>query len=67
MQPPQLGLPGCLPPPSASSTLTTDARLPWALFQMKAEVLSHPERSSLIYSEHPFIVPGGRFVEFYYW
>jgi alpha,alpha-trehalase len=34
---------------------------------MKAEVLSYPERSSLIYSKHPFIVPGGRFVEFYYW
>lgn len=35
--------------------------------KMKAEVLSYPERSSLIYSKHPFIVPGGRFVEFYYW
>uniref|UniRef100_A0A2K6BB40 Trehalase n=1 Tax=Macaca nemestrina TaxID=9545 RepID=A0A2K6BB40_MACNE len=34
--------------------------------KMKPEVLSHPERFSLIYSEHPFIVPGGRFVEFYY-
>ncbi|XP_062949414.1 trehalase [Cynocephalus volans] len=35
--------------------------------KMKPEVLSHPERFSLIYSEHPFVVPGGRFVEFYYW
>ncbi|XP_008562861.1 PREDICTED: trehalase-like, partial [Galeopterus variegatus] len=35
--------------------------------KMKPEVLSHPERFSLIYSAHPFIVPGGRFVEFYYW
>uniref|UniRef100_A0A8C5LB62 Trehalase n=1 Tax=Jaculus jaculus TaxID=51337 RepID=A0A8C5LB62_JACJA len=35
--------------------------------KMKPEVRSHPERFSLIYSEHPFIVPGGRFVEFYYW
>uniref|UniRef100_A0A2K6LAA8 Trehalase n=1 Tax=Rhinopithecus bieti TaxID=61621 RepID=A0A2K6LAA8_RHIBE len=35
--------------------------------KMKPEVLSHPERFSLIYSEHPFIVPRGRFVEFYYW
>ncbi|XP_003923673.1 trehalase isoform X2 [Saimiri boliviensis] len=35
--------------------------------KMKPEVLSHPERFSLIYSDHPFIVPGGRFVEFYYW
>lgn len=34
---------------------------------MKPEILSYPERFSLIYSEHPFIVPGGRFVEFYYW
>ncbi|XP_008061105.1 trehalase isoform X2 [Carlito syrichta] len=34
--------------------------------KMKPEVLSHPERFSLIYSEHPFIVPGGRFLEFYY-
>ncbi|KAM4828133.1 trehalase [Thomomys bottae] len=35
--------------------------------KIKPEVLSHPERFSLIYSQHPFIVPGGRFVEFYYW
>ncbi|XP_005328394.2 trehalase isoform X1 [Ictidomys tridecemlineatus] len=35
--------------------------------QIKPEVLSQPERFSLIYSKHPFIVPGGRFVEFYYW
>ncbi|XP_059123713.1 trehalase isoform X2 [Peromyscus eremicus] len=34
--------------------------------KMKPELLTHPERFSLIYSEHPFIVPGGRFVEFYY-
>ncbi|KAM6158609.1 trehalase [Rhynchocyon petersi] len=35
--------------------------------KMKPEVLNHPELFSLIYAEHPFIVPGGRFVEFYYW
>nr|XP_003418300.1 trehalase [Loxodonta africana] len=35
--------------------------------KMKPEVLSHPEWFSLIYSQHPFIVPGGRFAEFYYW
>uniref|UniRef100_A0A8D2CZF1 Trehalase n=1 Tax=Sciurus vulgaris TaxID=55149 RepID=A0A8D2CZF1_SCIVU len=35
--------------------------------QIKPEVLSQPERFSLIYSKNPFIVPGGRFVEFYYW
>ncbi|XP_048199901.1 LOW QUALITY PROTEIN: trehalase [Perognathus longimembris pacificus] len=35
--------------------------------KIKPEVLSRPERFSLIYSPHPFIVPGGRFLEFYYW
>ncbi|CAK7318156.1 TREH [Vulpes lagopus] len=35
--------------------------------QVKPEVLSHPEQFSLIYAAHPFIVPGGRFTEFYYW
>ncbi|KAI4564191.1 hypothetical protein MJT46_009989 [Ovis ammon polii x Ovis aries] len=35
--------------------------------RVKPEVFSHPEQFSLIYSRHPFIVPGGRFVEFYYW
>ncbi|XP_034521797.1 uncharacterized protein LOC117803322 isoform X2 [Ailuropoda melanoleuca] len=35
--------------------------------EVKPEVLSHPEQFSLIYSAHPFIVPGGRFLEFYYW
>ncbi|KAM5246003.1 trehalase [Ctenodactylus gundi] len=35
--------------------------------KIKPAVLSHPQRFSLIYSKHPFIVPGGRFVEFYYW
>ncbi|XP_070283061.1 trehalase isoform X2 [Myotis yumanensis] len=35
--------------------------------KVRPEVLSQPERFSLIYSKHPFIVPGGRFREFYYW
>ncbi|XP_006890899.1 PREDICTED: trehalase [Elephantulus edwardii] len=35
--------------------------------KMKPEVLNHPDQFSLIYAEHPFIVPGGRFLEFYYW
>ncbi|XP_055278471.1 trehalase [Moschus berezovskii] len=35
--------------------------------KVKAEVLSHPEQFSLICSRQPFIVPGGRFVEFCYW
>ncbi|XP_054988868.1 trehalase isoform X2 [Sorex araneus] len=34
--------------------------------KVKAEVLKEPERFSLIPSRHPFIVPGGRFLEFYY-
>ena len=29
--------------------------------------LADSERSTLIYLEHPFIVPGGRFREVYYW
>ncbi|KAG8522211.1 Trehalase, partial [Galemys pyrenaicus] len=35
--------------------------------KVRPEVSREPERFSLLYSEHPFIVPGGRFVEFYYW
>lgn len=35
--------------------------------KMRPEVLQHPERFSAIHSQHPFIVPGGRFLEFYYW
>ncbi|XP_059563721.1 trehalase isoform X1 [Myotis daubentonii] len=35
--------------------------------KVRPEVLRQPERFSLIYSQHPFIVPGGRFHEFYYW
>ncbi|XP_075404901.1 trehalase isoform X2 [Tenrec ecaudatus] len=34
--------------------------------KMKPEVSSHPDWFSLIYSKHPFVVPGGRFLEFYY-
>ncbi|CAI9152931.1 unnamed protein product [Rangifer tarandus platyrhynchus] len=34
---------------------------------VKPEVLIHPKQFSLIYSRYPFIVPSGRFVEFYYW
>ncbi|XP_052235534.1 trehalase-like [Dreissena polymorpha] len=35
--------------------------------KIKRNVKDHPERYSLIYMEHPFIVPGGRFRETYYW
>ena len=41
----------------------------WKLLnrKMKKEVKTNPERYSLLYSENPFVVPGGRFREFYYW
>ncbi|XP_061448855.1 trehalase isoform X2 [Rhineura floridana] len=35
--------------------------------QMKPEVKNSPERHSLIYVPNPLIVPGGRFLEYYYW
>ena len=35
--------------------------------QIKSDVASHPEKYSLIPLDHPFIVPGGRFREMYYW
>ncbi|XP_074071309.1 trehalase [Macrotis lagotis] len=35
--------------------------------KIKPEVLDKPDQYSLIYAAHPFIVPGGRFIEFYYW
>ena len=36
-------------------------------FQIKDEVRVHQDRYSLLYLEKPFIVPGGRFRETYYW
>ena len=72
--------PGCLAPKPAAarassfpasssphSTWVPGPLCPLPGLQVKPEVLSHPEQFSLIYSRHPFIVPGGRFVEFYYW
>ena len=35
--------------------------------EMKDDVKTKPSRYSLIYSKNPFVVPGGRFREFYYW
>ncbi|XP_062995099.1 trehalase [Elgaria multicarinata webbii] len=35
--------------------------------QMKPDVQASPDRHSLIYVPHPLIVPGGRFIEYYYW
>ncbi|KAI1717359.1 trehalase domain-containing protein [Ditylenchus destructor] len=35
--------------------------------RVKEDVRIHQERYSLLYVPHPFIIPGGRFREFYYW
>ncbi|XP_014216724.1 trehalase-like [Copidosoma floridanum] len=35
--------------------------------KMTDDVRNRPRRHSLIYVDHPFIIPGGRFKEFYYW
>lgn len=40
---------------------------PQLLRKTSDDVLRHPELYSLIYLPHPFIVPGGRFKEMYYW
>eukprot|EP00052_Salpingoeca_macrocollata_P015309 m.121867 g.121867 ORF g.121867 m.121867 type:complete len:613 (-) comp19643_c0_seq2:221-2059(-) len=34
---------------------------------MNQSVQQQPEQHSLLYVTHPFVVPGGRFREFYYW
>lgn len=34
---------------------------------VKKEVMKYPQRHSLIYIPNEFIVPGGRFREYYYW
>lgn len=31
------------------------------------EIFKHPDGHSIIYCSNPFIIPGGRFREFYYW
>ncbi|KAJ8681749.1 hypothetical protein QAD02_017541, partial [Eretmocerus hayati] len=35
--------------------------------RMDTDVRDHPRRHSLIWVDQPFIIPGGRFKEFYYW
>ncbi|KAI1730024.1 trehalase domain-containing protein [Ditylenchus destructor] len=35
--------------------------------QIKPDVLEHPDRFSLLYVPKSFVIPGGRFREFYYW
>ncbi|MCP9257271.1 Trehalase [Dirofilaria immitis] len=37
------------------------------LRQFALNVMNHPERHSLLYVPYEFVVPGGRFREFYYW
>jgi alpha,alpha-trehalase len=41
----------------------------WYLLGKKAtqDVYDHPQRHTLLTIPHPFIIPGGRFREFYYW
>lgn len=38
-----------------------------ALLQIRADVKDHPELYSQIYTPHPVVIPGGRFMELYYW
>uniref|UniRef100_A0A915CMD4 Trehalase n=1 Tax=Ditylenchus dipsaci TaxID=166011 RepID=A0A915CMD4_9BILA len=35
--------------------------------QINPNVEAHPDRYSLLYVPKPFVIPGGRFREFYYW
>ncbi|KAJ9574970.1 hypothetical protein L9F63_007860, partial [Diploptera punctata] len=35
--------------------------------KMDEDVRDHPDQHSLIYVPNPFVIPGGRFKEFYYW
>ncbi|XP_032669462.1 trehalase-like isoform X2 [Odontomachus brunneus] len=35
--------------------------------KIKSDVIVNPQRHSLIYVNNTFIIPGGRFKEFYYW
>eukprot|EP00727_Mastigamoeba_balamuthi_P000866 m51a1_g10777 putative trehalase isoform x1 (571) ;mRNA; f:29670-31941 len=39
----------------------------WSLQRVHESVRANPERHSLMAAPHPFIAPGGRFREFYYW
>uniref|UniRef100_A0A1I7WUF5 Trehalase n=1 Tax=Heterorhabditis bacteriophora TaxID=37862 RepID=A0A1I7WUF5_HETBA len=34
---------------------------------VRDDVRKHQDMYSLLYVPHPFIIPGGRFREFYYW
>lgn len=35
--------------------------------KVRDDVLKHQDMYSLLYVPHPFVIPGGRFREFYYW
>lgn len=41
----------------------------WRILARKisTEVAKNPQRHSIIYVDKPFVIPGGRFKEFYYW
>jgi hypothetical protein len=50
--------------------LLPSPRLPLILTCVRrrsAEADEHPDRYSLLNIQRPFVVPGGRFREFYYW
>eukprot|EP00727_Mastigamoeba_balamuthi_P005169 m51a1_g14650 putative trehalase isoform x1 (639) ;mRNA; r:102685-104965 len=46
-----------------------DVHALWRLLgkRVAEDVRAHPDRHSLVAAPHPFIAPGGRFREFYYW
>ncbi len=46
------------------------AQFEWCVYLLELvadDVRDHPELYSMIYVPNPFVVPGGRFREFYYW
>eukprot|EP00727_Mastigamoeba_balamuthi_P007334 m51a1_g3220 putative fatty-acid- ligase fadd9 (1567) ;mRNA; f:53840-61856 len=65
------------PVPPALEALTDAELRKWSLEvhslwnilgrRVRDDVLLNPERHSLMAAPHPFIAPGGRFREFYYW
>lgn len=46
-----------------------ELNLTWRILcrKMLPEVEKHPERYSLVFAPYAFVIPGGRFREFYYW
>jgi alpha,alpha-trehalase len=54
---------GYVPVPGNSMAQHIDGLWPWLI----REPLRHPQRGSLLQLPHRYVVPGGRFVELYYW